>query len=89
VLSRRGFVSTYDENTLFFCTHLNLCMQLHIHINEDNLNNIRRETSRHFRNKKTEYTKEKIVALATNNKHNNIRDLYRRINGFRRGLRYV
>jgi hypothetical protein len=28
-------------------------------INGDNLNNIRRETSRHFRNKKKEYMKDK------------------------------
>jgi hypothetical protein len=36
-------------------------------INVDNLNNIRRETSRHFRNKKREYLKDKIDELATNN----------------------
>jgi hypothetical protein len=47
------------------------------------LNNIRRETSRHFRNEKREYLKEKIDELATNSKNKNIRDLYRRINGLR------
>jgi hypothetical protein len=35
-------------------------------INEDNLNNIRHETSRHFGNKKWEYLKDKIDELATN-----------------------
>jgi hypothetical protein len=43
-------------------------------INWDNLNNIRRETSKHFRNKKREYIKEKIDELATNNKNTNIRE---------------
>jgi hypothetical protein len=33
----------------------------------DNLNNIRLETSRHFRNKKRKYLKENIDELATNN----------------------
>jgi hypothetical protein len=52
---------------------------------EDNLNNIRRETSRHFRNKKREYMKDNIHELATNNKSKNIGDLYRGINEFKRG----
>jgi hypothetical protein len=51
-------------------------------INWDNLNNIRREASRHFRNKKREYLKDKINELATNSKKNNIRDLYQGINEF-------
>jgi hypothetical protein len=34
-------------------------------INVDNLNNVRREASRHFRNKKREYLKDKINELAT------------------------
>jgi hypothetical protein len=53
--------------------------------NGDTLNNIRREASRHFRNKKKEYLKDKINGLATNSKNKNIRDLYRGINGFKRG----
>jgi hypothetical protein len=36
-------------------------------INEDNPNNVRCETSRHFRNKKRQYLKEKINELAMNN----------------------
>jgi hypothetical protein len=52
--------------------------------NVDNLNNVRREASRHFRNKKKEYLKAKINELETNNKNKNIRDLYRRINDFKK-----
>ncbi|PNF35141.1 hypothetical protein B7P43_G09272 [Cryptotermes secundus] len=52
--------------------------------NGDNLNNIRCETSRHFRNKKREYQEDKIDELAVNSKKN-IRDLYRGINDFKRG----
>jgi hypothetical protein len=54
-------------------------------INGDNLNNVRREASIHFRNKKKEYLKDKINELATNSKNKNIRDLYRGINEFKRG----
>jgi hypothetical protein len=46
-------------------------------INGDNLNNIRREASRNFRNKKGECMKDKINELATNRNNENIRDLYR------------
>jgi hypothetical protein len=49
-------------------------------INGDNLNNVRREASRRFRNKKKEYLKESINELAMNSKNKNIRDLYRGIN---------
>jgi hypothetical protein len=35
-------------------------------INGDNLNNIRREISRHFRNKKREYLKNKIDEIERN-----------------------
>jgi hypothetical protein len=54
-------------------------------INGDNLNNVRCEASRHFRNKRREYLRDKINGLATNSKNNNIRDLYREIIGFKRG----
>jgi hypothetical protein len=54
-------------------------------INGDNLNNVRREASRYFRNKKNEHLKDKINELATNSKNKNIRDLCRGINGFKRG----
>jgi hypothetical protein len=54
-------------------------------INGDNLNSVRREASRHFRNKKKENLKDKINELATISKNKNIRDLYRGIIGFNRG----
>jgi hypothetical protein len=46
-------------------------------INGDNLNNIRCEVSRHFRNKKQVYLKDKMNELAMNSKSKNIGDLYR------------
>jgi hypothetical protein len=49
-------------------------------INGDNHNNIRREASRHFRNKERVYLKDKVNELATNSKNKYIRDLYRGIN---------
>jgi hypothetical protein len=54
-------------------------------INGDNLQNLRCETSRTFRNKKREYLKGKINELEINNKNKNIRDLYRGINEFKKG----
>jgi hypothetical protein len=56
-------------------------------INGDNLNNVRHEARRHFRNKKREYLKDKINELSTNSKNKYIRDLYRGINKFKRGCR--
>jgi hypothetical protein len=53
--------------------------------NGDNLNNVIREASRHFRNKKKEYLKAKVNELETNSKNKNIRDLCRGINDFKRG----
>jgi hypothetical protein len=54
-------------------------------INGNNLQNLRRETSRTFRNKKREYLKGKINKLQTNNGNKNIRYLYRGINEFKKG----
>ena len=51
----------------------------------DNLNSVRREVSRHFRNKKKAYLRTKIEELETNSKIQNIRDLYRGINVFKKG----
>jgi len=51
--------------------------------NVDNLNNVRHEVSRHFRNKKKAYMRAKIEELETNSKTKNIRDLYRGINDFK------
>jgi hypothetical protein len=54
-------------------------------VNEDNLRNVRKEASRHFRNKKREYLKDKINEIELNSKNNNIRDLYRIINEVKKG----
>jgi hypothetical protein len=43
-------------------------------VNGDNLKNVSRETSRHFRNKKREYLKGKINELEMNSKNKNIGD---------------
>jgi len=53
--------------------------------NVDNLNKVRREVSRHFRNKKKAYLRAKIEELETNNKIQNITDLYRGISDFKKG----
>jgi hypothetical protein len=53
-------------------------------INGDNFNNVKHEASRHYRNKKREYLKDKINKLATNSK-NIIRDQYRGVNEFKNG----
>jgi hypothetical protein len=50
----------------------------------DNLNDVRREDSRHFR-KNREYLRDKINELKTKNKNKNVRDLYRGINEFKCG----
>jgi hypothetical protein len=51
----------------------------------DNLNNKIRDASRHFRNTKRKYLKDKIDELAMNSKNKNIRDLHRGINDFKKG----
>ena len=54
--------------------------------NVHTLNKVRRDASRHFRNKKKAYLKGKIDELETNSKIKNIRDLYRGIMTSRRGI---
>jgi hypothetical protein len=54
-------------------------------VKEDNLSNVRWEASRHFRNKKREYLKDKIIELQSNSKNKTIRVLYRGINEFKKG----
>jgi hypothetical protein len=46
---------------------------------------MRREASKHFRNKKREYLKGKVTAIELNSKNKNIRDLYRVITEFKKG----
>jgi hypothetical protein len=53
--------------------------------NVDILNNERREVSRHFRNIKMAYLRDKIEELETNSKIQNIRDVYRGISDFKKG----
>jgi hypothetical protein len=54
-------------------------------VNEDNLRNVRREDSKHFKNKKREYLKGKITEIELNSKSKNIRDLHRGITEFKKG----
>jgi len=54
-------------------------------INVDDLNNVRREASIHFRNTKKAYLKAKIEELETNSKVKNIRDFYMGISNFKKG----
>ena len=53
--------------------------------NVDNLNNVKHEVSRYFRNKKKAYLRAKIEEIECNSKIKNIRDLYRGINYFKKG----
>jgi len=48
------------------------------------MENVRCEASRHFRNKKKEYLKAKFDELETDSKMKNIRDLYRGISDFKK-----
>jgi hemerythrin len=51
----------------------------------DNLNNVRREASRHFSNKNNEYLKAKFDELETHSKiKKNIRRFYKDINDFKK-----
>jgi hypothetical protein len=45
-------------------------------INGDNLINVKREASRHFKNKKREYLNDKVNELATNSKNKNISPIF-------------
>ena len=53
--------------------------------NVDILNDVRREVSRQFRDKKKAHLRDKIEELETNSKIQIIRDLYRGINDFKKG----
>ena len=56
--------------------------------NVDNLNNGKREASRHFRNKKKEYLKAEIEELETNSKIKYIRDFYMDISDFKKDYQH-
>jgi len=51
------------------------------------LNNVKREVNRHYRDKMKAYLRAKIEELETNSKIQNIRDLYRGINFFKKGYK--
>ena len=53
--------------------------------NVDILNDVRREVSRHFNEKKKAYLRVKIEELETNSKIQNVWDLYRGISYFKKG----
>ena len=53
--------------------------------NVDNLNNVRSEASRYFREKTKTYPKAKIEELENNSKIKTIRDLYRGIIDYKKG----
>jgi pyruvate kinase len=53
---------------------------------EDNLNSVRCEVSRKKKKKNKAYLRAKIEELETNSKIQNIRDLYRGINDFKKGV---
>ena len=79
----------FDEECLGFLDQRKQALKQWIHDSRqssvDNLNNVRREASRHFRGKKKkEYLKVKVGELETNSKKN-IRDLYRGISDFKEG----
>ena len=50
----------------------------------DNLKNVRRDASRHFKEKRA-YLKAKIEELETNSKIHNVSDLYRDISDYKKG----
>ena len=80
---------SFDEVCLVFLDQRKQVIMQWIHdpsqISADNLNNIRHEASRHFRNKKKGYLKAKFEELETKSKIKNIRDLYRGISDFKKG----
>jgi hypothetical protein len=58
-------------------------------INGDNLNHVRHDTSRYFRNKQRKYLKDKINQLAMSSENKNNKDMYGRINKFKGGYQPV
>ena len=79
----------FDEECLGFLDQRKQANILWVHdpsqSNVDNLNKVRREAIRHFRNKKKAYLKSKIEEFETNSKIKNIRGLYRDIHDFKKG----
>jgi len=61
------------------------CLQDPSKSNVNNLNDVRRDVNRYFRNKKKAYLKAKIEEIDTNSRIQNIKDLYRGISEFKKG----
>jgi hypothetical protein len=82
--------SLFDEKCLLFLRLKEAGKMRWIHepsqSNVDNLNNVRRDASRHFRNKKKAYLKAKIDEIETYSKIKNIRDLYRSTSDFKKAF---
>ena len=55
-------------------------------LNRDNYHTERHETSCTLRNKKRDYLMGKLSEIETNSKNKNIRDLYKGIKDFKKGL---
>ena len=79
----------FDDECLGFLDQMKRAKMQWIQVpsqnNIDNLNKVRGEVSRHFRNKKKAYLRAKIEELETNSKIKNITDLFRDINDFKKG----
>jgi hypothetical protein len=69
-------------------SRLNAVVQKPSQSNVGNLNAVRRETNRQFRNIKKEYMKDETEELETNSRMKNIRDLYRCVNDFKKGYHF-
>ena len=61
------------------------CLQGPNHYNADNLKNVRREASSHFRKAIKEYRKANIDELETSRRLKNIKDLCRGMSDFKKG----
>jgi len=88
-MKRSSINHGFDEECLGFLDQRKQAKMQWIHepsqSSVDNLNNVRCDASRHFRNKKKAYLKAKIEELETNSKIKNIRELYRAIIDFKKG----
>jgi len=88
-MKRSSINHGFDEECLGFLDQKKQAKMQWIHepsqSSVDNLNNVRCDASRHFRNKKKEYLRAKIEELESNSKIKNIRDLYRGISDFKKG----
>jgi hypothetical protein len=78
---RKGMFRNVDQKKYTKLQGLQEPYQIH----GDNLNNVRREARKHFRNRKREYLKNRTNETATRSKNKNIRDLHGGVNEFEKG----